>query len=59
MQILKELHKQGMTIIVVTHESGVAYQAEKIIHIKDGVIGEIEQVTEEIRSPFSMDGSMK
>ena len=32
MQILKELHKQGMTIIVVTHESGVAYQAEKIIH---------------------------
>ena len=31
MQILKDLHKQGMTIIVVTHESGVAYQAEKKI----------------------------
>ncbi|MBQ5460284.1 MAG: ATP-binding cassette domain-containing protein, partial [Bacteroidaceae bacterium] len=59
MQILKELHKQGMTIIVVTHESGVAYQAEKIIHIKDGVIGEIEQVTDASRSPFSMEGTMK
>lgn len=59
MQILKELHKQGMTIIVVTHESGVAYQAEKIIHIKDGVIGEIEQVTDANRSPFSMEGTMK
>lgn len=59
MQILKELHKQGMTIIVVTHESGVAYQAEKIIHIKDGVIGEIEQVTDASRSSFSMEGTMK
>ena len=59
MQILKELHKQGMTIIVVTHESGVAYQAEKIIHIKDGIIGEIEEVTDANRSPFSMEGTMK
>ena len=24
MQILKDLHKLGMTIVVVTHESGVA-----------------------------------
>ena len=59
MQILKQLHAEGMTIVVVTHESGVAYQADKIVHIKDGQIGNIELVTAESRTPFSMDGIMK
>ena len=45
--------------MVVTHESGVAYQADKIVHIKDGQIGDIELVTAESRTPFSMDGIMK
>ncbi|MBP5332812.1 MAG: ABC transporter ATP-binding protein [Bacteroidales bacterium] len=44
MNLLTKLNKEdGMTIIVVTHESGVANQADKIIHIKDGVIGNIEE----------------
>ena len=44
MNLLTRLNKEdGMTIIVVTHESGVANQADKIIHIKDGVIGNVEE----------------
>ena len=59
MQILKDLHKEGMTIIVVTHESGVAYQTEKIVHIKDGIIENIEQNLDPERSPFGINGIMK
>ena len=44
MQLLKRLNKEeGITIIVVTHESGVANETDTIIHIKDGVIGQIEE----------------
>lgn len=59
MQMLRQLHEQGMTIVVVTHESGVAYQAEKIVHIKDGVIESIEVNDGSVASPFGKNGVMK
>ena len=40
MELLGRLNREnGVTIIVVTHESGVANSTDKIIHIKDGIIG--------------------
>ena len=60
MNILKELHdKEGLTIVVVTHESGVANQTNKIIHIKDGVIERIEDNIDHNASPFGKNGFMK
>ena len=60
MNILKELHDQeGLTIVVVTHESGVANQTNKIIHIKDGVIEQIVENLDHNASPFGINGYMK
>ena len=38
MKILKELHQGGTTIIMVTHDSGIAAYAGRIINVKDGRI---------------------
>ena len=55
MQLLKKLNQEeGITIIVVTHEGGVANETDKIIHIKDGIIGEIE----ENKAHTAWDGTM-
>jgi putative ABC transport system ATP-binding protein len=36
MEILADLHGRGRTIVMVTHESGIAAYAERIIVIRDG-----------------------
>ena len=60
MQLLKQLNQEeGMTIVVVTHESGVANETNKIVHIKDGIIGQIEENLNHDASPFGINGMMK
>ena len=59
MEDLKQLNEEGQTIIVVTHESGVANQTNRIVHIKDGMIGHIEDNVNHNASPFGIDGLMK
>jgi putative ABC transport system ATP-binding protein len=42
--LFDDLHAQGMTIIVVTHDWNVAYRAERIITLLDGVVVEDKAV---------------
>ena len=52
MQLLTDLNAEGRTVVVVTHESGVAYRTKKIVHIQDGVIGSIEENDPKQTKPF-------
>ena len=42
MDIFRDLHAQGMTIVMVTHDPDIAAQCQRIVHIKDGVIASDE-----------------
>ena len=50
MDILKGLHKEGRTIILITHDNEIAAQAKRVIKIKDGKVesdsGQIVSVEE-------------
>ncbi|MFH1533360.1 MAG: ATP-binding cassette domain-containing protein [Nitrospirota bacterium] len=38
MKVLKELNKQGRTIVVVTHDPNIAKETGKILYLKDGAL---------------------
>ncbi len=38
MDIFRDLHDNGMTIVMVTHDPSIAAQSERIIRVKDGLI---------------------
>jgi putative ABC transport system ATP-binding protein len=38
MKLFDQLHRQGQTIVIVTHEENIARHARRIIHMKDGRI---------------------
>ena len=44
MDIFKELHTNGNTIVLITHDNNIAMQAERIIRIQDGMIIEDKYV---------------
>ena len=43
MEVFKELNSKGNTIVLITHDSGVAEQAKRIIRIQDGVLTEVNK----------------
>jgi putative ABC transport system ATP-binding protein len=38
MSLLEELWRQGRTLVVVTHDQGLARRASRVIEIRDGVV---------------------
>ncbi|MCC8356300.1 MAG: macrolide ABC transporter ATP-binding protein, partial [Oscillospiraceae bacterium] len=43
MDIFHELHSQGNTIVLITHDNDVAAQAARRIRIRDGHVTEVEE----------------
>ena len=39
--IFHDLHRQGNTIVLITHDNNIAKQAQRAIHILDGQIREV------------------
>jgi putative ABC transport system ATP-binding protein len=38
MEMLQEIHKEGNTVVLITHNSDIARQAQRVVRIADGVI---------------------
>lgn len=44
LDLFRSLHDQGRTVIVVTHDPEVSAVAERVIHVRDGLIERIDEV---------------
>jgi ABC-type lipoprotein export system ATPase subunit len=40
MDIIEELHRDGVTVVLVTHDEKIAQRAQRIIHMSDGKVVE-------------------
>lgn len=38
LELFESLHREGMTIIMVTHDNGIADRCQRVVRLKDGVV---------------------
>jgi putative ABC transport system ATP-binding protein len=54
MMLFEDLHSQGNTIILVTHEADIAEHAMRVIRVRDGKVETDQTVPESKRKSYSM-----
>lgn len=45
--LFDELHAQGRTVVLITHEAEVAQHAARVVHVRDGLVTVDEKVTDQ------------
>jgi putative ABC transport system ATP-binding protein len=50
MALLQELHAQGSTILLVTHDAEIGQHAERIVYFRDGVLVKSETINEQLNA---------
>jgi len=55
LELFHELHTEGVTVVLVTHEMAVAAQAQRVIRMRDGKIIEDRRVDERFREELLAD----
>ncbi len=59
LEILEDLNRDGMTIMIVTHDSRVAAKAKRILYIRDGQVAACKEFTTEADRILVLDNWLK
>ena len=43
MQVFADLHAQGQTVVMVTHEADIAARAARVVTVRDGLVATDQQ----------------